>query len=67
MMMRLVTGLGVLLLASGGAQAASFDCKKATTPFEVAICTNPELSEADEVLAVSYATSIGGLSKPAAA
>ncbi len=67
MMMRLVTGLGMLLLASGGAQAASFDCKKATTPFEVAICTNPELSKADEVLAVSYATAIGGLSKPAAA
>ena len=67
MIARFLTGLGLVLLATGAAGAASFDCKKATTPFEIAICSNPELSTADEVLAVSYATAIGGLSKPAAA
>src|SRR5690606_27651333 len=67
MMTRVLAGLGLVILASGSAGAASFDCEKATTPFEVAICTNPDLSKADEVLAVSYATALGGLSKPAAA
>lgn len=67
MMLRLLSGLGLMLLATGAAEAASFDCKKAATPFEIAICSNPELSKADEVLATSYATALGGLSKPAAA
>ena len=67
MMLKLSTGLGLLLLATGGVQAASFDCNKATTPFEIAICGNPDLSKADETLAVSYATALGGLSRPAAA
>lgn len=57
--------LAVLLVASA-AGAASFDCARATTPFETAICTHPELSAADEVLAQAYATALGGLSKPAA-
>ncbi|HEY9010571.1 MAG TPA: DUF3298 domain-containing protein [Devosia sp.] len=67
MVWRLVTALAMLGVATGAAQAASFDCAKATTPFEVAICTNPDLSKADEVLAVAYQTAIGGLSKPALA
>jgi uncharacterized protein YecT (DUF1311 family) len=67
MILRILTGLGLVVVASGAATAASFDCKKATTPFEVAICTNPDLSKADDVLAISYATAIGGLSKPALA
>lgn len=45
--------------------AASFDCAGASTPFERAICDNPELSAADERLDRSWATAIGGLSKQA--
>jgi len=43
--------------------AASFDCAKASTSFEHAICDNPDLSLADERLATTYATAIGGLSE----
>lgn len=67
MIWRLLTGLGLVLVASSVAQAASFDCKKATTPFEIAICSNPELSKADDTLSIAYQTAIGGLSKPALA
>lgn len=35
-------------------QAASFDCNKATTETEIAICNNPELSALDEALHVAY-------------
>jgi uncharacterized protein len=60
-----------LVLVSGGltafealpALAASFDCAKAATPFEQAICGDADLSRADERLAKSYATAIGGLSE----
>jgi len=65
MLLRLLAGLAMLVLATSAANAASFDCKKATTPFEVAICTDPDVSKADDVLAVAYQTAIGGLSKAA--
>lgn len=45
--------------------AASFDCAKAATPFETAICGDADLSKADERLAKTYATAIGGLSETA--
>lgn len=48
------------------AMAASFDCGAASTPFEHAICDNPELSSADETLAKAFATASGGLTKSAA-
>ena len=62
-----------LLVALGGLSpvavlpvaAASFDCAKAATPFETAICGDPDLSKADERLAKTYATAIGGLSETA--
>jgi uncharacterized protein len=57
----------VLLPAVPVAQAASFDCGKASTPVEKAICANPELSRRDEVLAKAYATALGGLSDEAKA
>ena len=44
-------------------QAASFDCSKAATPFEHAICDMPELSAADDLLAKSFATASGGLTR----
>ncbi|MET3923948.1 DUF3298 domain-containing protein [Devosia sp. 2618] len=49
------------------ASAASFDCSKAGTPFEHAICDFGDLSLADGVLAKTFATAIGGLSKDAEA
>lgn len=59
---------GLLLLgAVPMAQAASFDCGKATTPVEKAICSNPELGRRDEVLAKAYATALGGLGDEARA
>ena len=57
--------IGLLFLASPAA-AASFDCAKASTPFEEAICSDDALSLQDEVLAQAYATALGGLSKAAA-
>jgi uncharacterized protein len=48
--------LGILLLGSsmGAADAASFDCAKAHTPQEKAICASPELSKADDRMAAAY-------------
>lgn len=34
--------------------AASFDCRKASTPSEMAICQTPQLSELDETLSALY-------------
>ncbi len=66
LMMTLIASLsGGMPLAIVPAQAASFDCTKAATPFEAAICGNETLSKADERLARTYATAIGGLSEPA--
>lgn len=36
------------------AEAASFDCNKASTPVEKTICANPELSKLDESLSIEY-------------
>ena len=38
----------------GAANAASFDCRKARTPDEVAVCADPLLSELDEIMADFY-------------
>lgn len=63
--MRLIVPLFVLSMMSvatpAAVQAASFDCSKATTPFERAICDFPELSAADDRLAKTFATAMGGL------
>lgn len=64
-LLRLLPLAAILSAAPVPALAASFDCGKATTPFETAICSNPELSLADEVLAKSFATATGGLTKAA--
>lgn len=62
-MKALALGLFALgVLEAGGSQAASFDCARAGTPFEQAICDFPDLSDADETLAVAWQTAIGGLS-----
>lgn len=66
MLARFVLCLLTLLLAIPAAGAASFECGKASTAFERAICAFPELSRQDEILAKSYATALGGLSEQAA-
>ena len=39
----------------GAAEAASFDCAKASAPTDVAICSNPTLSALDSQLGAAYA------------
>ena len=41
-------------LTAGSATAASFDCKLAKLPAEIAICSDPTLSSADDALAQEY-------------
>jgi len=53
--------LVLLLMASGAAQAASFDCVKAKTPQEKAICTSPKLSAADDSMAAAYKAVLGSV------
>ena len=52
----------LLLLLSVGVgsvgKAASFDCNKATTETEIAICSDPELSALDELMSVVYKQAI---------
>ncbi len=49
------------------AQAASFDCAKASSPREKTICTTPELSKADEEIAAGYEAAMSKLSPEGAA
>ena len=41
--------------ASSATVSPSFDCNKARTPTEIAICRSPRLSELDNILAAGYA------------
>ena len=52
--------LALLLSVGVGSvgQAASFDCNKATTETEIAICSDPELSALDEILASLFQTKV---------
>ncbi len=48
-------GLFILLsLVAAPVRAASFDCRKASAPDEMAICADPLLSELDEIMADFY-------------
>ncbi|NVZ69293.1 lysozyme inhibitor LprI family protein [Pseudomonas costantinii] len=53
--------VGVLLSIGSPAWAASFDCKKATTPVEKALCGNVELSRLDTLLDEHYRRALGKL------
>lgn len=44
----------LILISAVSAQAASFDCSLAQTVIEKTVCTNPEISKADEALAILY-------------
>jgi len=49
----------VVALASSKALAASYDCSKASTYSEKAICNNPELSNLDDELSIAYKEAMG--------
>lgn len=58
-----ITAAAVLstgLAAAAAGHAASFDCAKASTPTEHAICDNPQLSSLDDQTAGLYYTLISG-------
>ena len=58
--------LGLVLFAfSCATHAASFDCKKAQSKMEKAICDNPKISKLDEELAENYPAAQGKLSADA--
>ena len=61
--MKRVAWLALGLMASVTAQAASFDCAKASTKVEHLICDNPEISKLDDELATSYKAALHDQSK----
>lgn len=44
----------LILTSAASVEAASFNCSLAQTPIEKTICSNPEISEADEALSTLY-------------
>ncbi len=54
-------------LLAAPATAASFDCNKASSPFELAVCADSTLSKADEDMAEAFYAARGVLSKQASA
>lgn len=44
----------VFLMCVGGTSAASFNCQKASSPDEVAICSNDDLSNLDDAMAAAF-------------
>lgn len=59
----LLATLGVVLLLGSPVEAASFNCAKAQTSIEHAICDNPALSAADEEMAAAYKQMHQGLTE----
>ena len=53
-MMKRLVWLVAMIVIPLTSQAASFDCKKASTEVEQAICADPELSKLDEQLSKIY-------------
>jgi uncharacterized protein len=56
----------LLLVASAASNAASFNCAEAKQPIEIAICTHPDVSQADDQLAAAYRALLGKLSSDGA-
>jgi uncharacterized protein len=55
----IVRALGLLVLAATSAHAgASFDCSKAATPVEQAICADPALADLDGKVAAAYTSAL---------
>ena len=59
------TSFSLVFIVAGGflfselANAASFDCNKASRPVERMICSDPELSKLDEAMVVAFRNAIG--------
>jgi uncharacterized protein len=51
---RLFALAAVVLILSSGAEAASFDCGRARTPDEIAICDNRDLNDMDVRMATLF-------------
>ena len=53
----ILTALAVttIVTIAAPARAASFDCAKAATPDEKAVCTDPQISELDDLLGTAFA------------
>ena len=49
-------GIAVLLLTAGVVPAQAFDCAKAESPVEKAICADPKLKAADDAMGAVYTT-----------
>jgi uncharacterized protein len=58
-----IAALISLWCLSALAQAASFDCAKATTPTEKRICSSPRISDLDEYLGRYYSAARAGLGR----
>ena len=59
--MRIISFIAVTLFATLWnlpTHAASFDCSKATTETEIAICNDPELSALDELMSEIYSAAL---------
>jgi len=57
----LIFAVSILLFASW-THAAGFDCNKASTLVEKAICSDSELSKLDDLLMISYKEALGNIS-----
>ena len=55
MLRSIITFLSITwLVLVSQANAASFDCAKASSPYEKAVCANPNLSSLDDQLSIAY-------------
>jgi uncharacterized protein len=51
---RMIAPLAIAAVSCGAAEAASFNCAKASAPDEYAICANPSLSNMDTEMATLF-------------
>ncbi|HME24172.1 MAG TPA: hypothetical protein VKI44_23040 [Acetobacteraceae bacterium] len=51
---KFILSAAAVMAISAPAQAVSFDCRHATTPDELTICSDPRLSEMDDVVAAAF-------------
>jgi uncharacterized protein len=61
-----VLGVSVLAVFASTAQAVSFDCQKAKSFVEKAVCQDPTLSDLDDELGSLYQSAMDNSTKPAA-
>lgn len=57
-------GLAICVFSFSVSLAASFDCEKASTPTEKAICSDSQLSELDNALIHAYRKALSNVAKP---